>query len=303
MLHAAVAPSQTRYALLRIEGERMAAGYSPTLRARRVRNELLRLRKKAGLTHEEAADRLGWSTSKISRIETGKTGSDAGTVFEMLNAYGVTGEDEMQALVQLAREAKRRGWWYTYRDLMPPWFQMYVDFEEGANHIQTYESELVPGLLQTEDYSRAVHRATLPGVDAGEIERRVAVRATRHKRLVEDGPRVWAIFSEAALHRVVGGPATTGEQLRHLLDLSARPNVTLQVLPFSAGAFAAPCPYTILGFPESVDRDVVYVEYLTGGLFVEEVDQVAGHQLAFTHLTAKALEPDMSVALIAKMVR
>jgi len=289
--------------LLNDHPEDCMAGYSPTLRARRLRTELRRLRVAAGLSVDEAAARLEWSSSTLSRIELGHVGISADKVQWMLHQYEVTDPNVVDPLLQLAREARRRGWWYTYRDVMPGWFQLYLDFEAGASLIQTYESELVPGLLQTEDYARAAITKALPDAEQQEIDRRVAARMQRQTRLAENKrPRLHAVLNEGAVRRVIGGAETTRKQQQHLLEMGKLPNITIQVVEFAAGAHSAmAASFTILTFPEPTDPDITYIEYRTGALYVEDPDEVVAHQRAYDDLRTEALNPDKSAELISRL--
>ena len=273
---------------------------SPTVRRRRLAAELRRLREAARLTCEEVAEHLECSASKISRIETGRVSVSPRDVRDMLGLYGVEGH-QREGLVQLARDSRQKGWWHGYSDTMQPWFATFVGFEAAASEIRNFEVDLIPGLLQTEDYARIVIRAGNVNAANEEIERGVALRMERQPLLTRDGaPQLWAVIDEAALRRRVGGPGLTRLQLDHLLDVSSMPNVTIQVLPFGAGAHPAMGnPFAILGFPERADPDVVYVHDLTSCLYVEDVEEVDRHNLIFNHLRATALSISDTAAFIA----
>ncbi len=274
---------------------------SPTARGRRLRHELRRLREEAGLTHTEVAHRLEWSASKLSRIETGQSRVQTGDVRDLLGVYGVTDQATCEALVQLAREARRRGWWTRYTDVLGS--GTYVGLEADAAGLHSYESQCVPGLLQTEDYARAVIRAGQPRPDPDSLERRIAARMARQDILTQpDPPEIWAVLDEPVVSRPVGGPAVMGAQLRHLIEASMRPNttVTLQVLPLSAGAHPGMNgPFVIVSFPSPKDPPVVYLETATDGLYLEEPSDIERYTLRFNHLVARALGPDESRTMIA----
>jgi transcriptional regulator with XRE-family HTH domain len=277
----------------------MAAGHSPTLRSRRLRAHLRKLREEHGLTLAQAAKQVDWTGAKLSRIENGQRGVHPNDVRALADVYGVTGE-EREALITLAREARQRGWWQPYGSALPYGFATYVGLESEASSIATYEPELIPGLMQSEDYARAQMRAAPIPEPEEEIDKRVAVRMTRQQRFADaNPPEYWVILNEAVLHRQVGGPAILRTQLDRLAELGQAPTVTLQVLPFSAGAHpAGHGPFTVLGFPEPEDLDVAYVEYLTGRAFLEESDEVSRYTLVLNHLRARALSADDSIALI-----
>jgi transcriptional regulator with XRE-family HTH domain len=267
----------------------MARGNSPTVRRRRLASELRRLREAAQLTIDEVGEKLECSASKISRIETGHVGVTPRDVRDMLELYAID-EDQREALVQLAREARKKGWWHAYNEVFTGSF---VGLESDASSLHTHQALLVPGLLQTENYMRSVIQAIRPDHGEEEVTRRVAARVTRQKLLTDtQPPEYWAILDEAVLHRAVGGPAIMREQLVRLLELSELPKVTLQVLPFTAGAHAGmEGPFLILGFPEPADPDVVYVENTTTGSYLEEPSDVYRYTLMFDHLRASALNP------------
>jgi transcriptional regulator with XRE-family HTH domain len=274
---------------------------NPTLRARRLALELLRRREAAGLTREEAARHLEWSTSTIFRIETGRSRPQPGNVRVLLELYGVSGP-ERDGLIRLAREARQPGWWHSFRDVLPNPYEVYIGLEAGAASIRNFEPVVVPGLLQTEDYARQTFRNGPRELDRDDIERRVQVRMERQRVLVrQDRPRLWAVLDEAVIQRIVGGQEVMHEQLRHLIECAEQGKTTLQVVPFGAGAHAgATGPFVILDFPETTDPAVVYVETLAGDIYLEEATDVDRYTLAFARLLAAALHPDDSVRLVQR---
>ncbi|AXB43889.1 helix-turn-helix domain-containing protein [Amycolatopsis albispora] len=276
----------------------MARGQGPTVRRRRLAGELRRLREAAELTIDEVGEKLECSASKISRIETGHVGVTPRDVRDMLELYGLVG-DEREALVQLAREARKRGWWHAYNEVFTGTF---VGLEADASSLRAYQALLVPGLLQTERYARTVIRALRPDADETELKRRVAARMARQELLTDPSPpEYWAVIDEAVLHRRVGGCEVMAEQVSRLLEVARLPHVTLQVVPFGAGAHPGmEGPFLILGFPEQADPDVVYVDSTSSGLYLEMPDDVRRYTLMFDHLRATALKPDDSVELIAE---
>ncbi|MEU9886602.1 helix-turn-helix transcriptional regulator [Sphaerisporangium sp. NPDC051011] len=275
---------------------------SPTVRRRRLASDLRRMREKAELTMEQVAERLGWSITKVSRIETSKVGVTVKDVGLLLDLYELTPSRRAEVLT-LARDAQKKGWWEGYGDL-PTEYATYIGLEAATTSIRSFAPEIVPGLLQTEDYARAVIRAALITSPPGEIERRVEVRMARQARLSQQDPlRLWSVLDEATLRRLVGGPDVMRAQLRHLADLAETPNITLQVLPFAVGAHAATSgAFSIFEFPEQVDADVVFLENLTGSLYVEKETDVYRYTLAFDHLRAKARDPDESRRCITEMI-
>jgi len=278
---------------------------SPTARGRRLRHELRRFREEADLTHGEVARRLEWSASKVSRIETGQSRAQTGDVRDMLEVYGVTDQATIEALVQLAREARRRGWWTRYTDVLGS--GTYVGLEAEAATIHTYESMFVPGLLQTEDYARAVVRAWQARPDPDALERAVTARMARQEIFDRpDPPEIWAVLDEAVISRPVGGPEVMRAQLHHLIEVSTRPNspLTLQMLPFAVGAHPGmDGTFVVLDFHAPKDPPIVYLETATDGLYLEERTDIERYTLRFSHLVARALGPDESRTMIAGLAQ
>ena len=281
----------------------MPATPSPTARGRRLRHELRRLREQAGLTHSEVARRLEWSPSKVSRIETGQSRVQTGDVRDLLEVYGITDQATCEALVQLAREARRRGWWTRYSDVLGS--GTYVGLEAEAAGLRTYESMFIPGLLQTEDYASAVIQAGQTKNDPDTLNRRLAARMARQEILKRpDPPETWAVLDESVISRPVGGPGVMRAQLEHLIDLSTKPNgtLTLQVLPFTVGAHPGMNgPFVILDFNSPTDPPMVYLETATDGLYLDEPADVERYNLRFNHLVARALGPEESRSMIAAL--
>ncbi len=282
----------------------MGTENSPTVRRRRLALELRRLREAARLTCEEVAEHLECSASKISRVETGRVSVSPRDVRDMLELYGVPA-GQRESLVQLARDSRQKGWWHAYSDTMQPQMATYIGLESAASEIRIYEVSLIPGLLQTEDYARAVIRAGMVNSPAEDIERRVALLMARQPAMVrEDPPKIWAVLDEAALRRRVGGAGVMRLQLEHLLAQAALPNVAVQVIPFGGGAHPAMGrPFIILVFPERVDTDVVYLEDLTSALYLEDVAEVDRYNVFFNHLRATALSFDDSAAMITSVLK
>lgn len=280
-------------------------GLSPTLRRRRLASLMRRLREDSGLTRDEVARRLEWSPSKMTRIESAQfVRLPARDVRDLLDVYGVEDKIERDAMVQLAREARQRGWWHQYGDVLQESLRTYVGLEAEASSIRTYHAQLVPGLFQTEDYMREVARAGLVK-DPAEIERRIAARAERQDKLLnKGGPRIWTILDESALCRVVGARQIMRMQLEQLIELSELDNVEIQVLPYLAGAHPAmDGSFVILGFPEPTDPDVVYLEQWTSSLFLEKPEEVARYDEMYDHLRASSLATGDSVAMITAMAK
>jgi transcriptional regulator with XRE-family HTH domain len=274
---------------------------NPTLLTRRLALELLHSREATGMTREEVARQLEWSASTLFRVETGRSRPQPGNVRVLLELYGVTGP-ERDGLIQLAREARRPGWWHSFRDVLPNPYEVYIGLEAGAASIRDFEPLLVPGLLQTEAYARELNRNGPLELDPDEVEARVEVRLARQRILTrDDRPRLWAIIDEAVIHRQVGGPAVMREQLQHLIASADQGRTTIQVVPYRAGAHAGTAgPFVILEFQEPTDPAMVYVETLAGDIYIEEAPDVNRYTLAFERLLAAALHPDESAHLIGQ---
>lgn len=276
--------------------------HSPLLRARRLALELAKRREAAGMTREDVTRRLEWANSTLFRIETGRTRPQPRSVREMLDLYGVTGA-EKEGLIQLAREARKPGWWHSFRDVLPNPYEVFIGLEAGAASVRTFESLAMPGLLQTPDYARAMIRGGPLELDSDEIDRRVQVRMARQEILSRsDRPRLWVVLDEAALHRTVGSSAIMRNQLAHLVEQSEQGRTTVQVVPFKAGAHAGPTgPFVILEFTEATDPNVVYLENIPDGVYLEGATDVEAFMLAFDRLRAAALHPDDSISLIQRV--
>ncbi len=274
---------------------------SPTVRGRRLMRELKRLRETSGMSPDEAAQRLDFSVSTLYRLENGKSRVDADDLEDMLDLYDVRSPDR-DALVALGRDSRRRGWWTTYKDVFTG---SYVGLESDAAMIQV-ASPVIPGLFQTADYARAVISETRPLLDGAEIERRVAARIARQRAVLgrENPPDVHAVLDEAAVHRAVGGPAVMGDQLSALAKASTQPGVTVQIVPFAAGAHAAlEGEFVILSFPDPEDPPVAYAEGLFGDLYLEAKEELDRYALAWTYLLGKALSPADSMALTGELAK
>ena len=267
---------------------------SPTVRHKRLTAELRRLRSESGLTRDDVASRLEWHPTKITRIETGQwTRLNPRDVRDLLDIYGVTDPGQREALVQLARESRQKGWWHSYGDVLPSEYSHFIGLEAEAASVRTYQQVLVPGLLQTEDYARAVIRAFRPHDDNVGPDRRVAVRPQRQQRVTGDRSlHLSAVLGEGVVHQIVGDRAITAAQLRFLAQTNDLPNVMIQVLPYAAGAHGAMVgSFEILGFPEPVDPDVVYLENVASALFLEEPEDITRYVQVFDYLRAAALSP------------
>ncbi|MFF9483954.1 helix-turn-helix domain-containing protein [Streptomyces sp. NPDC014676] len=286
-----------------------ATASSPsTVLGRQLGDELRRLREAAGLTTAQAAEALDCTKGKISRIENGRVTVRIPDLTAMLLAYGATDIELRGRLGALARKANRRrrqGWWDQYGSVLADTYRDYIALETMAGIIRTFQAQLVPGLLQTPEYIRAVTVASRQWQTADEIEQFVRVRLARQERLVGDSPlQFWAVLSEAVLLQQVGGPEVMAAQLEQLLTVSEQPNVTLQVLPFSRGAHASMFgPYVVLGFPEEAALDVVLADNPTGSMWLERETEVARYQELFDAARTSALSPVESRTVIRRRAK
>nr|WP_202554281.1 helix-turn-helix transcriptional regulator [Streptomyces sp. SID4936] len=268
-------------------------------------SQLRRLRDARGITREAAGYSIRASESKISRMELGRVSFKARDVEDLLTLYGVTDEAERDALLGLAREANVAGWWHSYGDVLPGWFQTYIGLEGAASLIRVYEVQFIHGLLQTEAYAHAVVARGMGAAPAVEIDRRVALRLERQKALVsERAPHFHAVLDEAALRRPYGDREVMRAQLRHLIEMSEQPNVTLQVMPFSFGGHAGEGgSFTMLRFPESDLSDIVYLEQLTSALYLDKAEDVAQYEKAMTRLHEDSPGPEESRDLLRGLLQ
>ncbi|MCT2282258.1 helix-turn-helix domain-containing protein [Micromonospora chalcea] len=272
----------------------------PTVRLRRLAAELRSLRTAAGLTRDEVSEQTGINPATLYRIETAKVRPQRRTLMAMLDKYGVTDEDKRSELIALSRQAAQLGWLQAYESELPELYTTYISFEAEARSVRNYESLFVPGLLQTENYARAVIRGVLPLATDADVQARVEARMQRQESLRKTEPlRLWAILDEAVLHRLTGGPAVMAEQLNALVSAAGKPHVTLQVIPFTSGAHAGmPGSFVVMDFPDPADPALVYVDSMAGDLFLEREADVRRYTSTFEHLRATALDPTSSIKLI-----
>jgi transcriptional regulator with XRE-family HTH domain len=281
----------------------MAPRPAPTVKRRRLAQELRSYREAAGLTIEQVAARLEWSAGKISKIENARVGVLPRDVKFLLGVYGIDeAAPEREALLTMARESRQRGWWQQYGDAIAEYFEVYVGLESAATSLATYQGEYVPGMLQTRDYARAVCRAFNAADSDDEIERRVKARIARQEGLTgPEGLELWVVLNEAVLRRLVGSRAVMHAQLAQLVGVGEAANVTLQVLPFSAGAHPVmDSPFALLGFEATGDPEIVYLEYPTGALYLERQEEVARYRRFFDELRATALSVAESRRLVTR---
>ncbi|MEZ7004629.1 helix-turn-helix domain-containing protein [Streptomyces sp. AD55] len=268
-------------------------------------SQLRRLREARGITREAAGYSIRASESKISRMELGRVSFKTRDVEDLLTLYGITDEQERASLLSLAREANVAGWWHSYSDVLPNWFPTYVGLEGAASLIRVYEVQFVHGLLQTEQYARAVVSRGMRDADEADVERRVALRLERQKHLVDEtAPEFHIVLDEAALRRPYGGRDVMRGQLQHLIDMSERPHVRLQVMPFGFGGHSGESgAFTILSFPESDLSDVVYLEQLTSALYLDKREDVAQYETAVRELQKDSPSPAESRDLLRGLLQ
>lgn len=277
--------------------------YVPTIKRRRLGTALRRHREQAGYSTDSAAAAVGWSQSKVSRIETAAIAVNPADVRTLLELYG-TPSGEMADLVNLAMEDRQPAWWRQYSDVLPDNFSGYLGLESEALRLSGYESEVIPGLLQIDPYARAIlaqHPLTLMPY---EIDQATRLRLARQARLTGDDPlQLDVVVNEGALRRVIGGPEVMRDQLAHLIEAISLPNVILQVLPFAAGAHPATNgSFLVLEFPDEADPRIAYIDILAAALYREGLREVGAYQLAHERLKALALGPEESAAFITRMI-
>jgi predicted XRE-type DNA-binding protein len=281
----------------------VASNVNPTVRRRRLGQELRRLRELKGMTAEEVAERLLVSQSKISRLENGRRSISQRDVRDLCGVYEVEDQRIVDSLMQMAKDSRQQGWWHAFGDIP---YSVYIGLETDAASLRVYEPQVVPGLLQTKPYAEALINGALPESSVLEVEKRVGVRMRRQDRInaPEDPLRLWAVVDEAALRRVVGDRQLMREQLEHLVEQSQLPHVTVQVLPFDMGAHPGITGhYAILEFPDAADSSVVYIEGVTSDLYLEKSNDVQRYSVMYEHLRAQALNADQTRQYISDIAK
>ncbi|MEV0230667.1 helix-turn-helix transcriptional regulator [Nonomuraea sp. NPDC050786] len=283
---------------------RDAVGSGPTALRILVGAQLRRFREASGISREDAGYAIRGSHSKISRMEGGRTSFKPRDVADLLTLYGVADEKEREAVLALAKQANEPTWWHDYRDVVPDWFEDYLGLEQDAALIRTYEVQFVPGLLQTEEYARAVFSGGNKGDSAERIERRVEVRMRRQRILAPPLSRkLWVVLDEAVLHHRVGSPEIMRAQLEHLDRMAAQPNITVQVVPFTEGwAVGGVGPVTVLRFAQAGLRDVVYLEQLAGAQYLGKESEVLPYQTLMDELGVQAAPAPDTPAILRKII-
>ncbi|MFB7518339.1 helix-turn-helix domain-containing protein [Streptomyces sp. NPDC056144] len=278
----------------------MASNVNPTVRRRRLGQELRKLREAKNMTAEQVAERLLVSQSKISRLENGRRSISQRDVRDLCGVYEVEDERMVDSLMQMAKDSRQQGWWHAFGDIP---YSVYIGLETEAESLRMYESQIIPGLLQTPAYAEAVISGAMPETTQADIEKRVTVRTRRQERIRDDDRplRLWAVIDEGALHRIVGSRPLMIEQLEYLIEQSHLPHVTVQVIPFEMGAHPGISgQYSILEFPDTSDSSVVYIEGVTSDLYLEKTQDVHKYSVMYEHLRAQALSPEATRELIAE---
>ncbi|MFD4631247.1 helix-turn-helix domain-containing protein [Streptomyces sp. NPDC058284] len=281
----------------------MASNVNPTVRRRRLGQELRRLRELKGMTAEEVAERLLVSQSKISRLENGRRSISQRDVRDLCGVYEVEDHRVVDSLMQMAKDSRQQGWWHSFGDIP---YSVYIGLETDAASLRVYDPQVVPGLLQTRAYAEALITGALPETTPTDIEKRVQVRMRRQERIAapENPLRLWTVLDESALRRVVGSRHLMRDQLEHLVEQSQLPHVTVQVIPFEMGAHPGlNGQYAILEFPDAADSSVVYIEGVTSDLYLEKSNDVQQYSVMYEHLRAQALNVEQSRQLISQIAK
>ncbi|GGZ00872.1 XRE family transcriptional regulator [Streptomyces nitrosporeus] len=281
----------------------MPTNVNPTVRRRRLGQELRRLRELKGMTAEEVAERLLVSQSKISHLENGRRSISQRDVRDLCGVYEVEDHRVVDSLMQMAKDSRQQGWWHAFGDIP---YSVYIGLETDAESLRVYEPQVLPGLLQTRSYAEALISGALPEAPPSDIDKRVSVRLRRQERVSSpDNPlRLWAVIDESALRRQVGDKQVMTEQLEHLIEQSQLPHVTVQVLPFEMGAHPGiNGQYAILEFPDAADSSVVYIEGVTSDLYLEKANDVQRYSVMYEHLRAQALNADQTREFIGGIIK
>lgn len=276
----------------------------PTVQRIMLGTRLRRLRESLNISRDTAASAIRASDAKLCRMELGRVGFKQRDVADLLTLYGVHEPDAREEYLETVQRANEPGWWRAYGDAFPSWFEQHLGLEEAACLIRTYEVQFIPGLLQTADYAEAVIRLGHPISSPGSIQRRVDLRMTRQDLLSRpDAPKLWIVVDEAALRRPLGGTGVMRAQLEHLIEVAARPNVTLQVLPFHVGGHAAAGgPVTVLRFPVPDLPDVVYLEQLSSALYLDKPEEVDHYLAVMDRLSLVASPAVDSVSFLEQVL-
>lgn len=279
-------------------------GDSSTVRRILLGSLLRRLREQKNISMREAGYHIRATESKISRLETGKVSFKERDVEDLLTFYGVTENKEREQVLDLVREANTLGWWHSFGEVLPSWFEAYVGLESAASVVRSYEVQFIPGLLQSPEYVDAVVSANRTQ-SAAEVKRRIELRRRRQAALERpDAPILWVVLDEASLRRPIGGNEVMKSQIRYLIEQAERPNVTIQLLPYAVGAHAAEGgAFTLLRFAEADLPDVVYLEHLTGAQYIERPEDVEQYARAMDRISVDALHPDTTLKALKDLLK
>ena len=278
----------------------MRESRSPSVRRRRLAAELRRLREQAGFTAEQASSQLGWSKGRLNRWEANQwTRPDLSALRDLLRLYKIT-DEKQDAILELARLSRQKGWWADYKDLFGE--GAFIGLEAEASSMRSYQPAIVPGLLQTADYATALIEGARM-YEPGEVQRRVDARLARQELLKQSpAPQLWAIIEEAVLHRLIGGPEVMTRQLQALVAANDQSHINIQVILNSSGAHAGlGGQFVILDFPSQVDPSVVFLDTPTESLLLERADQLSPYNLLYQHVGAAAVSPRESSALMQEL--
>jgi len=280
-------------------------GGGPTVLRMILGRQLQALREKAGMSFDQAAGAIYSSPYTVRRMERAEGGLKPLTVKSLLMAYGITDVREIDAFLALARDASKPGWWHSYDDVLPAWFKIAVGLEESASLIRAYEPQVVPGLLQTESYARAITAASFPGAAEGEIERRVALRMARQELLHRPAPpEYWVVLDETVLRRPIGGRDVMRGQLTRLIEAAGEASITVQVIPFAAGWHPALYGmFWMFRFPDQEMPDIVYSENLTGAYYLNKPAETAAYTEALDRMCAQAASPEQTTTILRDLLK
>jgi len=281
----------------------VASNVNPTVRRRRLGQELRRLRELKGMTAEEVAERLLVSQSKISRLENGRRSISQRDVRDLCGVYEVEDQRIVDSLMQMAKDSRQQGWWHAFGDIP---YSVYIGLETDAESLRVYEPQIITGLLQTRAYAEAIIRGGSPEEAEGEIDKRAGVRLRRQERVAADRDplRLWAVLDEACLRRVVGNRQVMREQLEHVVEMSQHPHITVQVMPFEVGAHTGVNgQFSILEFADAADSSVVYIEGVTSDLYLEKPHDVQKYTVMYEHLRAQSLNVEQSRQMIEDIAK
>ncbi|MEU7789314.1 MULTISPECIES: helix-turn-helix transcriptional regulator [unclassified Amycolatopsis] len=273
----------------------------PTARRMILGSQLRRLREEAGITRQQAGYNIRGSESKISRLELGRVGFKERDVTDLLTMYGVEDSTERQTFLDMVKQSNEPGWWRRFGDTMPNWFTDLVGLEEAAARIQIWEPIYVSGLLQIEPYARAIFSHGRSEMADERVDQLVALRMRRQKMFSRpDAPRVWMVLDESVLHRPIGGVKVLKQQIEFLLEMSALPHVSVQVLPYTRSGLSAEHAFSLLRFGEPELPNIAYVEYMTGAHYIEKREEIEKYSRALDMLAVDSETPERSRALLAK---